>query len=79
MNYMCFDIGGTSIKYGVAQQNGRLLLKGEMPNKTRKKGVRRFIGSLNFKKKYIERLVSMTNFFVRDTICRVSPFQQPAL
>ena len=48
MNYMCFDIGGTSIKYGVAKQNGCLLLKGEMPNDIREKGMQRFMIRLSY-------------------------------
>lgn len=62
MNYMCFDIGGTSIKYGVAKQNGTLLLKGEVPSKIRKKGLQKFIGCLSSRKKYIKRLASITKF-----------------
>ena len=46
MNYMCFDIGGTSVKYGVAEENGTLLLKGEIPNVITQKGVMGFVDSL---------------------------------
>ena len=46
MNYMCFDIGGTSIKYGVADEKGTLLLQGETPNIIIEKGVDGFIESL---------------------------------
>lgn len=46
MNYMCFDIGGTSIKYGVAEENGALLLKGEIPNVITQKGMKGFVDSL---------------------------------
>ena len=57
MHYMCFDIGGTSIKYGVADEKGNLLLKGESPNEIQTKGVNGFIGSLvslteRYKKEY---------------------------
>ena len=38
-HYMCFDIGGTSVKYGVAEENGNLLCKGEIPNKIINTGV----------------------------------------
>lgn len=62
MNYMCFDIGATSIKYGVAKQNGTLLLKGEVPSKTREKGLQKFIGCLSSRKKYIKRLASIIKF-----------------
>ena len=48
MHYMCFDIGGTSIKYGVADEKGNLLLKGEMPNEIQTKGVGGFIDGLVF-------------------------------
>ena len=37
--YMCFDIGGTAVKYGVADEKGKLLRKGEMPNSIMQKGV----------------------------------------
>ena len=43
MHYLCVDIGGTSIKYGVAEKNGTLLLRGRMPNEIRKKGVKYLI------------------------------------
>ncbi len=46
MSYMCFDIGGTSVKYGVAEQNGKLLLKGGLPNEVHEKGVDSFMDSL---------------------------------
>ena len=42
MNYLCLDIGGIAIKYGVAEKNGTLLLQGKMPNEIRKKGVKHF-------------------------------------
>ena len=37
--YMCFDIGGTAVKYGVADEKGKLLRKGEIPNSIMQKGV----------------------------------------
>ena len=46
MNYLCFDIGGTSIKYGVADEKGALLLKGEVPNEIMQRGVKGFVESL---------------------------------
>jgi predicted NBD/HSP70 family sugar kinase len=46
MNYLCLDIGGTSVKYGVADEQGRLLLKGEIPNEIVQKGVKGFVESL---------------------------------
>ncbi len=42
MPYLCIDIGGTAIKYGIAEKSGTLLLRGEMPNEIRKKGVKHF-------------------------------------
>ena len=45
-HYMCFDIGGTSIKFGVAGENGTLLQKGEIPNVITKKGVEGLIENL---------------------------------
>ncbi len=53
MQYLCIDIGGTAIKYGVAEKNGTLLLRGEIPNEIRKKGVEHFIN----------RIVSFTKLF----------------
>ena len=29
--YICIDIGGTSIKYGIIQEDGVFLTTGEMP------------------------------------------------
>ena len=46
MNYLCLDIGGTSVKYGVADEKGSLLLKGENPNEIMQKGVKSFVESL---------------------------------
>ena len=46
MNYLCLDIGGTSVKYGVADETGNLLLKGEVPNVIMQKGVKGFAESL---------------------------------
>ena len=45
-HYMCFDIGGTSVKFGVAGENGALLQKGEIPNVITQKGVDGLIESL---------------------------------
>lgn len=42
MCYLCVDIGGTVIKYGVAEKNGTLLLRGGLPNEIREKGVKHF-------------------------------------
>ena len=46
MSYLCVDIGGIAIKYGVAERNGTLLLRNEIPNVIRKKGVKYFIDSI---------------------------------
>ena len=46
MNYLCFDIGGTSVKYGVADEKGSLLFKGEITNEITQKGVKGFVESL---------------------------------
>lgn len=45
-HYMCFDIGGTSVKFGVAGENGALLHKGEIPNVITQKGVDGLVESL---------------------------------
>ena len=63
MNYMCFDIGGTSIKFGVADESGRLLLKGKVPNDIRKEGVKEYINRLISRHNYIDRLVSITKLY----------------
>lgn len=41
--YICIDIGGTSIKYGMIQEDGGLLVTGEMPTEAMEKG-----GSRNY-------------------------------
>jgi predicted NBD/HSP70 family sugar kinase len=56
MNYLCFDIGGTSIKYGVAEVKGSLLLKGEVPNVIMQKGVKGFV----------ENLVNLVNHYRQE-------------
>ena len=45
-HYMCFDIGGTSVKFGVAGENGALLQKNEIPNVITQKGVDGLVESL---------------------------------
>ncbi len=45
-HYMCFDIGGTSVKFGVAGENGTLLQKNEIPNVITQKGVDGLVESL---------------------------------
>ena len=45
-HYMCFDIGGTSVKFGVAGENGALLQKNEIPNVITQKGVDGLVDSL---------------------------------
>ena len=45
-HYMCFDIGGTSVKFGVAGESGALLHKGEIPNVITQKGVAGLVESL---------------------------------
>ena len=37
-NYICFDIGGTSIKYGILNENGEIILKDNMDSEARTKG-----------------------------------------
>ena len=46
MNYLCLDIGGTVIKYGVAEKNGTLLLRGEVPNEIRENDMKCFTDSM---------------------------------
>lgn len=36
--YICIDIGGTSIKYGMIQEDGNFLTTGEMPTEAMKYG-----------------------------------------
>ena len=56
MHYMCFDIGGTTVKYGIAAENGALLHKGDFSNEIVAKGAERFV----------EKLVSVTNRFQQE-------------
>ena len=51
MNYICLDIGGTAIKYGVADETGTLALKDSYPNEIVETGADHFL----------EKLVSVTN------------------
>lgn len=41
--YICLDIGGTDIKYGLADSKGRLIMKESVPNVIRSQGVRAFV------------------------------------
>ena len=45
-HYMCLDIGGTAVKFGVAGESGVLLHKGEIPNVITQKGVDGLVESL---------------------------------
>lgn len=36
--YICIDIGGTSIKYGIIKEDGNFLNTGEMPTEAMKYG-----------------------------------------
>lgn len=37
-NYICIDVGGTSIKYGVARENGEIIEKSSMDTEAKEKG-----------------------------------------
>lgn len=54
-NYICFDIGGTSIKYGVLDENGTIILKDSMDSEARTTGgsgiIRKIIDKVNYYKK----------------------------
>lgn len=58
-HYMCFDIGGTSVKFGVAGENGALLQKNEIPNVITQKGVDGLA----------ESLASVTEQYQKNTVC----------
>ena len=53
-NYICFDIGGTSIKFGVIDEDGKILFKDEMDSEARVHGgpgiVRKIVEKANFYK-----------------------------
>ena len=36
--YICIDIGGTSIKHGIIQEDGKFLTTGELPTEAMEKG-----------------------------------------
>lgn len=53
--YICIDIGGTSIKYGMIQEDGGLLVTGEMPTEAMEKGGPGIMEKIqNIAEKYIE-------------------------
>jgi len=41
--YICLDIGGTDIKYGLADSKGRLIMQDSVPNVIRQQGVQAFV------------------------------------
>lgn len=43
---LTIDIGGTAIKFGVADETGRFLQKGSLPTRIREKGVDAFLADL---------------------------------
>ena len=55
MSICCFDIGGTSIKYGVVNTEGVILKKGNFPTPTK-----------NCKKTVPEKLIEYTNELTKD-------------
>ncbi len=56
--YICLDIGGTAIKYGLADSRGRLFNKDSLPNVIAKDGVDAFLdqvlGLIGFYQKYFK-------------------------
>lgn len=44
--YACFDIGGTAIKYGLADGRGQFLTTGEVPTEVQTKGVDQIVAKL---------------------------------
>lgn len=53
--YICIDIGGTSIKYGMIQEDGSFLTTGEMPTEAMEKGGPGIMEKIqNIAEKYIE-------------------------
>ena len=70
-HYMCFDIGGTSVKFGVAGENGALLQKNEIPNVITQKGVDGLVESLasvteQYQKEYSLRGIAVSTAGVVD-------------
>ena len=70
-HYMCFDIGGTSVKFGVAGENGALLQKNEIPNVITQKGVDGLVESLasiteQYRKEYSLRWIAVSTAGVVD-------------
>jgi predicted NBD/HSP70 family sugar kinase len=70
-HYMCFDIGGTSVKFGVAGESGALLHKGEIPNVITQKGVEGLVESLasvteQYRQKYSLRGIAVSTAGVVD-------------
>lgn len=56
-NYMCFDIGGTTIKYGILDENGSIIIKDEVDTEARTKGGKNICKkivyiTLNYKNEY---------------------------
>lgn len=45
-HYICIDIGGTAIKYGLADSQGNFLHKGSLPTEIREKGVQDMLETL---------------------------------
>ena len=70
-HYMCFDIGGTSVKFGVAGENGALLQKKEILNVITQKGVDGLVESLasvteQYRKEYSLRGIAVSTAGVVD-------------
>lgn len=54
--YICFDIGGTTIKYGLLEENGNILFKGEVDTEARTKGGRNIC----------KKIVDISNEYKKD-------------
>lgn len=61
---LTIDIGGTAIKFGVADETGRFLQKGSLPTRIREKGVDAFLADLLFLARRVRKAFPITGIAV---------------
>lgn len=61
---LTIDIGGTAIKFGVADETGRFLQKGSLPTRIREKGVDAFLADLLFLVRRVRKAFPITGIAV---------------
>src|SRR5699024_1727285 len=63
-NFICFDIGATSIKYGILKENGEIIHKSNMDSDARSVGGRGIIEKLIDKINYFKNIYKLSGIAI---------------